>query len=216
MPILFRFPRVFDYRGGYSLLGLGDIAIPGLLVSFALRTDYASVSHNRSPWRGYFVVAMVGYGLALALANIAVALTHLGQPVRVVFTAWPCHVLCLLLSFVRAALSPQALLYIVPLTLGPISLLAWRRGELRTLWRGKHRGGGGSGGGGGGGSGAGEGGGSGGGRSRGGSSGAGGAGRVGDDVEMPLRQADAVGGSGAADDEPHGDATQRRSPDRVV
>lgn len=106
MPILFRFPRVFDYRGGYSLLGLGDIAIPGLLVSFALRTDYASVSHNRSPWRGYFVVAMVGYGLALALANIAVALTHLGQPVCVVFTAQPCQVLCLLLSFVRAALSP--------------------------------------------------------------------------------------------------------------
>lgn len=40
MPILLRVPRIVDYRGGYSMLGLGDIVIPGLLLSFALRWDY--------------------------------------------------------------------------------------------------------------------------------------------------------------------------------
>jgi signal peptide peptidase-like protein 2B len=29
MPILLRLPRINDYRGGYTMLGLGDIVIPG-------------------------------------------------------------------------------------------------------------------------------------------------------------------------------------------
>jgi signal peptide peptidase-like protein 2B len=40
MPILLRLPRLNDYRGGFSMLGLGDIVLPGLLLSYALRTDY--------------------------------------------------------------------------------------------------------------------------------------------------------------------------------
>jgi len=40
MPILLRLPRMNDYRGGFSMLGLGDIVLPGLLLSYALRTDY--------------------------------------------------------------------------------------------------------------------------------------------------------------------------------
>jgi signal peptide peptidase-like protein 2B len=41
LPMLFTVPRIFDYEGGSSLLGLGDIVLPGLLLSFAARLDAA-------------------------------------------------------------------------------------------------------------------------------------------------------------------------------
>mmetsp|Transcript_14705 Transcript_14705/g.30404 ORF Transcript_14705/g.30404 Transcript_14705/m.30404 type:complete len:259 (+) Transcript_14705:1-777(+) len=39
--MLFSIPRLFDYFGGSSMLGLGDIVLPGLLLSFAARLDAA-------------------------------------------------------------------------------------------------------------------------------------------------------------------------------
>lgn len=37
--MLLELPRLWDYKGGYAMLGLGDIVIPGLLLSFAHRYD---------------------------------------------------------------------------------------------------------------------------------------------------------------------------------
>lgn len=37
--MLLELPRLWDYTGGYAMLGLGDIVIPGLLLSFAHRYD---------------------------------------------------------------------------------------------------------------------------------------------------------------------------------
>jgi signal peptide peptidase-like protein 2B len=37
LPMLLRFPRLFDTWGGYDMIGFGDIIFPGLLVSFAHR-----------------------------------------------------------------------------------------------------------------------------------------------------------------------------------
>lgn len=37
--MLLELPRLWDYTGGYAMLGLGDIVIPGLLLSFAHRFD---------------------------------------------------------------------------------------------------------------------------------------------------------------------------------
>lgn len=37
VPMLLRFPRLFDTWGGYDMIGFGDIIFPGLLVSFAHR-----------------------------------------------------------------------------------------------------------------------------------------------------------------------------------
>lgn len=37
IPMVLRFPRVFDPWGGYSILGFGDILFPGLLLSFTVR-----------------------------------------------------------------------------------------------------------------------------------------------------------------------------------
>lgn len=35
--MLLKIPRLFDPWGGYSIIGFGDILLPGLLVSFSLR-----------------------------------------------------------------------------------------------------------------------------------------------------------------------------------
>ena len=119
--MLFTIPRIDDYGGGSSLLGLGDIVLPGLLLSFASRFDEAKqlvgASHSpRSPREpesscgkrnGYFVPSVIAYAIGLAMANIAVYVMRMGQP---------------------------ALLYLVPCCLGIIVFLGWKRGELSELW----------------------------------------------------------------------------------
>jgi signal peptide peptidase-like protein 2B len=122
MPMLFTIPRFFDYAGGSSLLGLGDIVLPGLLISFACRYDEAkafiglqsggarrgvrsdATCRNNG---GYFLPLVLAYAVGLAMANVAVYVMRMGQP---------------------------ALLYLVPCCLGTISFLGWKRGELKDLW----------------------------------------------------------------------------------
>ncbi len=76
-PILLRLPHLNDWRGEDIIIGLGDIIIPGLLLSYALRTDYtllrgpnARAAKGRV---GYWIVALVGYFLALGITNMAVS-----------------------------------------------------------------------------------------------------------------------------------------------
>lgn len=122
--MLFTIPRINDYAGGASLLGLGDIVLPGLLLSFASRYDEAKklvgASHSsprarpqtgvQDPCRrngGYFIPTVIAYAIGLGMANIAVYVMRMGQP---------------------------ALLYLVPCCLGTIVYLGWRRNELADLW----------------------------------------------------------------------------------
>lgn len=37
IPMLLKIPRMFDPWGGYSIIGFGDIILPGLLIAFSLR-----------------------------------------------------------------------------------------------------------------------------------------------------------------------------------
>jgi len=106
MPILLKAPRLLAYDGGYALLGLGDIVLPGLLLVFALRIDYLN---NKNLKEGTFKWILLGYAVGLAMANLAVYIMQQGQP---------------------------ALLYLVPLTLGPLTLISWREGTLETVWKG--------------------------------------------------------------------------------
>lgn len=105
IPMLLKIPRIFDPWGGYSIIGFGDILLPGLLISFAKRFDVVARRTLRS---GYFLWLLIGYGFGLIVTYIALNLMdgH-GQP---------------------------ALLYIVPFTLGSLFFLGWKRGELATLW----------------------------------------------------------------------------------
>lgn len=131
LPMLLTFPRILDYEGGSSLLGLGDIVLPGLLMSFAARLDAAksllgvmgggsgSISIHCPEERyfgpcrfcsgGYFIPLVISYAVGLGMANSAVYLMEMGQP---------------------------ALLYLVPCCLGTLCFIGWRRNDLRELWNG--------------------------------------------------------------------------------
>ncbi|PON92094.1 Peptidase A22B, signal peptide peptidase [Trema orientale] len=105
IPMLLKIPRMFDPWGGFSIIGFGDIILPGLVVAFSLRFDWLA---NKKLKAGYFVWAMTAYGLGLLITYVALNLMdgH-GQP---------------------------ALLYIVPFTLGTFLTLGKRRGDLKILW----------------------------------------------------------------------------------
>ncbi|KAL5160984.1 Signal peptide peptidase-like 4 [Glycine soja] len=105
IPMLLKIPRLFDPWGGYSIIGFGDIILPGLIVAFSLRYDWLAKKNLRA---GYFLWAMSAYGLGLLITYVALNLMdgH-GQP---------------------------ALLYIVPFTLGTFLSLGKKRGELKILW----------------------------------------------------------------------------------
>ncbi|KAJ9147943.1 hypothetical protein P3X46_030055 [Hevea brasiliensis] len=105
IPMLLKIPRMFDPWGGYSIIGFGDILLPGLLIAFSLRYDWLA---NKSLRAGYFLWAMIAYGLGLLITYVALNLMdgH-GQP---------------------------ALLYIVPFTLGTFLTLGKKRGDLNILW----------------------------------------------------------------------------------
>nr|GEV69475.1 signal peptide peptidase-lik 4 [Tanacetum cinerariifolium] len=94
IPMLLKIPRMFDPWGGYSIIGFGDIILPGLLVAFSLRHDWLSNKRLRA---GYFLWTMMAYGLGLLITYVALNLMdgH-GQP---------------------------ALLYIVPFTVGTLLTL---------------------------------------------------------------------------------------------
>ncbi|XAR63051.1 hypothetical protein NMG60_11022853 [Bertholletia excelsa] len=105
IPMLLKIPRMFDPWGGYSIIGFGDIILPGLVVAFSLRYDWLSKKNLRA---GYFLWAIIAYGLGLLITYVALNLMdgH-GQP---------------------------ALLYIVPFTLGTFLTLGRKRGDLKNLW----------------------------------------------------------------------------------
>ncbi|KAL3381373.1 hypothetical protein AABB24_001466 [Solanum stoloniferum] len=105
IPMLLKIPRLFDPWHGYSIIGFGDIILPGLLVAFSLRYDWLCNKRLRD---GYFLWAMLAYGLGLLTTYVALNLMdgH-GQP---------------------------ALLYIVPFTLGTFLTLGKQRGDLKHLW----------------------------------------------------------------------------------
>jgi cytoskeletal protein RodZ len=118
LPLLLTIPRIMDYHGGSSLLGLGDIVIPGLLLAFAARLDEAkrlvgsltnrdSINVPKHWYNGYLCPLVLAYAIGLLMANIAVVLMERGQP---------------------------ALLYLVPACLGTMFFIG--RKELGELWRG--------------------------------------------------------------------------------
>ncbi|TMW65780.1 hypothetical protein Poli38472_008422 [Pythium oligandrum] len=109
IPMVLSIPLLSSYYGGNALLGLGDLILPGLLVSFCIRYDYCKAYPLST---NYFALASATYAAGLLLANImTVVLRDMisGQP---------------------------ALMYIVPLMLGGVLGLAFHRNELSDMWQG--------------------------------------------------------------------------------
>ncbi|KAI4324935.1 hypothetical protein MLD38_030376 [Melastoma candidum] len=123
LPVKIMFPR--HLLGGvlpgttaadFMMLGLGDMAIPAMLLALILYFDYRKsremislVDLPSSKGHKYIWYAVTGYTVGLITALAAGVLSHAPQP---------------------------ALLYLVPSTLGPVILLSWMRRELAELWEG--------------------------------------------------------------------------------
>eukprot|EP00052_Salpingoeca_macrocollata_P021622 m.185615 g.185615 ORF g.185615 m.185615 type:complete len:356 (-) comp21581_c0_seq2:23-1090(-) len=109
------------HPGRLSMLGLGDIFLPGLLVALNLRHEMATgrggllphltASAGTTPaWRSPFRLALGGYVLGLLVAMVMSHYTQHPQP---------------------------ALLYLVPATLLPTLYGASRAGQLADVWNGQ-------------------------------------------------------------------------------
>ncbi|KAL5722215.1 hypothetical protein ACHQM5_005761 [Ranunculus cassubicifolius] len=111
IPMLLTIPRMFDPWGGYCVVGLGDLILPGLVIAFALRYDYLADKTFRA---GYFVWAMTAYGLGLLLTYVAlIFMDGHGQPT---------------LLYINSLLLDMCIVIQILLLLGK------KRGELEILW----------------------------------------------------------------------------------
>jgi minor histocompatibility antigen H13 len=105
-PIKLLFPRGGDGVPP-SLLGLGDIVIPGIFIAMMLRFDYHRALEQSKPLsKVYFNTSMVGYFAGLSLTVAIMTIFHAAQP---------------------------ALLYLVPTCLLSTIGVAFFRGELKQL-----------------------------------------------------------------------------------
>ncbi|XP_057951517.1 signal peptide peptidase-like 1 isoform X2 [Malania oleifera] len=124
LPVKIIFPR--NLLGGvvpggnadFMMLGLGDMAIPAMLLALVLCFDHRKSRDSVNPLdlpsskgHKYIWYALTGYAVGLVTALAAGVLTHSPQP---------------------------ALLYLVPSTLGPIIIISWGRKELAELWEGSN------------------------------------------------------------------------------
>ena len=96
----------------YSMLGYGDVIIPGLLVAFLRRFEIHKQHISKGMRVSYFVLSSFSYALGLLLTFAALLFSWFGDQ------------------------GQPALLYLVPCTLGSTFLLAYSRGEVMELWKG--------------------------------------------------------------------------------
>lgn len=117
LPLKLLFPNG-DGSGRYSMLGLGDIAMPGILCSLAMRFDLSPTvdpndkpmdSEKQLPKRKLFTFALGGYTVGLLSAFYFSMTTGHAQP---------------------------ALIYIVPGIFIPLCGRAYAEGRLAELWSG--------------------------------------------------------------------------------
>ncbi|CAH9059389.1 unnamed protein product [Cuscuta epithymum] len=123
LPVKIVFPRNLfgslvpgNAASDFMMLGLGDMAIPSMLLALVLcydhrkgRESWNTLDGSSSKGFKYIWYALTGYSIGLITALAAGILTQSPQP---------------------------ALLYLVPSTLGPIIVISWMRKELAELWEG--------------------------------------------------------------------------------
>jgi len=115
LPMILTFPHIDDWTAGSAILGLGDILLPGFLVSYTARVDEAARMLGRHTtidiyvpqkwYQGYFLPLAVAYGIGLLITFAVLWATGQGQP---------------------------ALLYLSPTCLTAIFIVG--RKEIKELW----------------------------------------------------------------------------------
>ncbi|XP_029503112.1 signal peptide peptidase-like 2 [Oncorhynchus nerka] len=103
----------------FSLLGFGDILVPGLLIAYCHRFDILMQSS-----RFYFLACTIGYGIGLLITFVALALMQMGQPALLYLVP------CTLLSSLAVALWRKELPlfwtgsgFVPPIVLQPINCM---------------------------------------------------------------------------------------------
>jgi hypothetical protein len=117
LPLFVAFPEYSSIGSNVSvsLLGLGDIVLPGLLVAFAARLDHHGKQSGDSRRRSYFIWTMVSYAVGLVACYCALALNIGGQG------------------------GQPALLYIIPCILASFYACLWHNDDLHHVWNEKHQ-----------------------------------------------------------------------------
>ncbi|XP_077511377.1 signal peptide peptidase-like 2B [Amblyomma americanum] len=92
LPMVVRFPRLVKgkyyacFKRKYSILGLGDILAPGLLLSYCHAFDLLSLGR-----RFYFYISCTSYGVGMLLTFMALQLMRIAQPALLYLV--PCTIL---------------------------------------------------------------------------------------------------------------------------
>ncbi|KAH8119344.1 signal peptide peptidase-domain-containing protein [Phellopilus nigrolimitatus] len=112
VPIKILWPKsyIFSTQKGFTMLGLGDIVIPGMFVSTALRFDFNKSAHKNPKQafaKPYFTAAVSAYGLGLATTMVVMHTFGAAQP---------------------------ALLYLSPSCILSFLITALAKGELKEAW----------------------------------------------------------------------------------
>lgn len=154
LPMMLVFPWILDYRGGFSMIGLGDIVLPGLLISFAARYDGAKfltrkVSETNSsgangangsegtPAREGMEYDPTVTRKQAIMNGVKEFLQSLKKgyfgPMMVAYAVGLSAAYAAVYGMKRGQ---PALLYIVPACLGMIFALGLKKRQLSDLWRG--------------------------------------------------------------------------------
>jgi len=106
-PVKLLFPKqLFAETLSFSMLGLGDIVIPGIFIALLLRFDDSRIKSKISSSKVYFLTCYFAYLIGLISTIVVMHTWQAAQP---------------------------ALLYLVPACLGSSFLLAVLRGEVKDL-----------------------------------------------------------------------------------
>jgi minor histocompatibility antigen H13 len=104
-PIKLLFPKPTE---GFSMIGLGDIIMPGILVAMTIRYDmYRMHKKEKKGNYTYFICSIIGYVIGIIITICAMAIMEKEQP---------------------------ALLYLVPSTIISVLATAVVTGEISQIW----------------------------------------------------------------------------------
>jgi hypothetical protein len=139
LPIKLMFPNY--ETGRMVMLGLGDIALPGALVAFALRCDMDFVRERTGADGTEKEDVEVG---KRATGRVEVGTAAAAPPVTVLFNfALAGYFFGLIAAFVGntwSGLPQPALIYLVPGVLLTVIGKAWQMGQLKNVWLGPSKG----------------------------------------------------------------------------
>ncbi|KAL7466917.1 hypothetical protein ACHAXS_007190 [Conticribra weissflogii] len=160
LPMLLAVPWTNDFRGGTSMIGLGDIIFPGLLISFAARFDSAKelvkrCSRTTTARNGAMnedeaaridTLGEVPPSSSSTSSSLSPSRYHhhIGRIRKALFHGYfgplvIAYAIGLILAYVAVWTTGRgqpALLYLVPCCLGTMLLLGWKKKQLSELWAG--------------------------------------------------------------------------------